>query len=325
MARIALDAMGGDRAPVETVAGAVAAFESGHDVVLVGDEVQLKPVLAELGSDVPVVQASQVISMGDDPARAIREKADASVVVAARLVAEGDADGFVSAGSTGGALAAATIILGRLPNVLRPAIATILPTPGRPTVLVDSGANPDCRPEHLAQFGVMGAILAEVYLDLTEPRVGLLNIGEEPGKGRDLERAAYDLLKEGPTHFVGNVEGHDIVTAKADVIVTDGFTGNILLKTSEGTARFVATKVLEALSVVAPEDLARLMPLLSEVRAQIDFETFGGAHLVGAKGTVVIAHGSSTRVAITNALSMADDGASHGLVEQLSARVAQVG
>ena len=322
MSRIALDAMGGDRAPAETVAGAVEAAGHGHDVVLVGDELQIKPILAQLGVDLTIVHADHVISMGDDPVRAIREKPDSSISVCARMVAEGEAGGLVSAGSTGASLAAATVLVGRVEGVLRPAVATVLPTPGRPSVLLDSGANPDCRAEHLAQFAVMGSVVAEIYLGLTSPRVGLMNIGEEPGKGRSLEREAFRLLEEAPIHFVGNVEGRDIVTGKADVIVTDGFTGNVILKTSESTARFVAAAVLEALSVVAPEDLTRVIPLLERLKTQIDYETFGGANLVGVKGVVVIAHGSSSRVAIENAIAMADDGANRGLVARISERFA---
>ncbi len=318
MARIALDAMGGDRAPMETVAGAVLASGRGHDVVLVGDKERLDPILHQLGSDVSVIHADDVIAMGDDPARAIREKPDASITVATRLVAEGGAEGMVSAGSTGATLAAASIIMGRIPGVSRPAVASILPTPGRSTVLLDSGANPDCRPEHLVQFSLMGTVLAEVYLGLTRPRVGLLNIGEEASKGRELEREAYTLLERAPIAFVGNIEGMDLTAGKADVVVTDGFTGNVTLKTGEGTARFVAGAVLEALSVIAPEDLARVLPLLDPLRAQIDYESFGGAHLVGVRGVVVIAHGSSSRVAVANAIEMADGGADRGVVARLT-------
>src|SRR3989304_3809474 len=243
MARIALDAMGGDFAPQQTVLGALDAVGRGVDVVLVGDEPVLSRVLAEVGGTLPVVHAPETIGMADDPAAAIREKKGASVTVCARLVAEGEADGMVSAGSTGAAMAAAAIVIGRGAGGSRPAIATIFPL-GIPTVVLDAGANIDVKPEHLVQFAVMGSLVAEVYLGRTAPTVGLLNIGEERGKGRDLEREAYDLIaaRDG-VHFVGNVEGRDLGKGTADVIVTDGFTGNVLLKTAAGAAPAVARRI----------------------------------------------------------------------------------
>ncbi|MDP8959623.1 MAG: phosphate acyltransferase PlsX [Actinomycetota bacterium] len=323
MVRIALDAMGGDRAPEETVAGAVAAAGRGVEVVLVGEEPAIRPLVEEHGLELPVVHARQTIEMGEEPARAIREKKDASVVVAARMVKEKEAEGMVSAGSTGAALAAASLIIGRIPGVHRPAIATILPTPGSPIVLLDSGANPECRPEHLAQFGIMGTILAETYLGLERPRIGLLSIGEERGKGRELERATYALLEEAPIDFIGQVEGRDLATGKADVFVTDGFTGNVVLKTGEGTAQFIIELLGEAISSSGGlgEGAMGLGLKLKELEARLDYESSGGGHLVGTRGVVVIAHGSSSRVAVGNALAMAADGAERGLVEKLSARL----
>ncbi|MGH9167071.1 MAG: phosphate acyltransferase PlsX [Acidimicrobiia bacterium] len=323
MVRVALDAMGGDRAPKETVGGAVAAAARGVKVVLVGDEGLLHPLLEEHSAELPVVHAPEVIEMGEDPVRAIREKKGSSVAVAARLVKEGEADGMVSAGSTGAALAAASLLIGRIPKVHRPAIATILPTPGSPLILIDSGANPECRPEYLAQFGIMGSTLAEIYLGLERPRVGLLSIGEERGKGRELERKAYRLLEQSGLHFVGNVEGRDLATQKADVFVTDGFTGNMVLKTGEGTAQFVLAMLAEVIfgSEEFREVAAALGPKLGELKAHLDYETTGGGHLAGIGGVVVIAHGSSSRVAVANALAMAADGAERGLVEKLASRL----
>lgn len=321
MARVALDAMGGDRAPDEIVAGGVLAASQGHEVVLVGDEPAVSTILKKHEVELPVVHAGEVIHMGEDPARSIREKPDASIVVAARLVAAGEAEGLVSAGSTGAALAAAAILVGRIPGVHRPAIASIFPTPGSPTVVLDCGANPDCKPEHLVQFGVMGAVVSEVYFDLPRPRVGLLNIGEERSKGRDLERAAFALLEQAPLEFVGNVEGRDLAADRADVFVTDGFTGNVFLKTTEGTAQFVAGVVMEALSQLPQDQLTDALPLLGEVKHRLDYESFGGAHLVGVRGVVVISHGSSSRVAISNAVAMADDGADRDLVGRLASRL----
>lgn len=313
MARIALDAMGGDHAPSETVAGAVDAASRGVEVILVGDEQAITPELERLDAPLPVVDAPDVIGMADDPARALRERPRASITVCARLVAEGEADGFVSAGSTGAAMAAAAIIMGRIPGVARPAIATILPTPGSPTLVLDSGANPEVRAEQLAQFAIMGSVAASSLLGANPARVGLLSIGEEKGKGRDLERAAYELIQGGPVHFVGNVEGRDVATDKVDVIVTDGFSGNVFLKAIEGTAALINSYVIEALSGLDESIHAKVMPVLATVRDKMDWETYGGAQLLGVRGAALIAHGSSSRRAIANALRMAHDSADKDL------------
>lgn len=319
MARIALDAMGGDHAPRETVAGAVEASTRGIDVVLVGARETLQSELAQHESDLPIVDASDVIGMGDDPARALREKPEASISVAARLVSEGLADGFVSAGSTGAAMAAAAIKVGRIKGLSRPAIATIFPTPETPTLVLDAGANTEVSPEQLAQFGVMGSVAARVLLGVSEPRVALLSIGEEKGKGRALEKEAYDLLEAAPIQFVGNVEGTDIATDKADVIVTDGFTGNVFLKTTEGVATLVAGYIVEALGDLPGDIRDKALPAVAKVKALLDHETYGGAQLLGVKAAVVICHGSASRVAIANALGMAHDAAKSDLPGQLAA------
>lgn len=321
MPNIALDAMGGDHAPSETVAGAVEASERGVNVVLVGDEQAIEAELDKHEASLPIVDAPDLIGMGDDPRRALREKPNASISVAAKLVADGSAAGFVSAGSTGAAMAAAAILIGRSPGVSRPAIASIWPTPGSPTMVLDAGANPEVKPGQLAQFGIMGSVATQVLLGLERPRVGLLSIGEEKGKGRDLERAAYDLLEAGPTNFVGNLEGRDIATDKADVIVTDGFTGNIFLKTTEGAAKLVSEYFLEALSDLPAEVQEQVFPALAAVRKRMDYETYGGAQLLGVKSVTVISHGTSTRVAIANALSMAKEGAEKDLPGRLAAQV----
>jgi len=309
--------MGGDHAPVETVAGAVLAAGRGVDVVLVGDEHQLRLELEKHQADLPVVHASQRIGMADNPVRAIRERPNASIVRTAELVRDGEADALVSAGSTGASLAAAAIVIGRLPGVLRPAIATIFPTPIKPTVVLDSGANPDCKPEHLNQFAIMGSQVARVYMGCENPRVGLLTIGEERGKGRDLERAAYDLLEWDPAvNFVGNVEGRDLANDIADVFVTDGFTGNVTLKTAEGMIRIALgmfSDVANSLSGVAQTELAPHLRQMAEAMSADN-----GAHLVGSKGVVVIGHGSATSKGIANALEMAADGARRGLVAEIA-------
>jgi len=321
-ARIALDAMGGDHAPHQLVRGALDAVASGVDVVLVGDTPKIEAELDALGAELPIVHAPEFISMEDDPAAAIRAKKGASISVAARLVSDGEADGIVSAGSTGATLAAAAIIIGRLPGVSRPAIAAIFPI-GNPTVVLDVGANLEVRPSTLAEFGVMGSVLAEIHLGMAAPKVGLLNIGEESGKGRDAEMEAHALLAGMPIDFVGNVEGRDLGRSKADVFVTDGFTGNVILKTAEGVAKAVAGLVLEALAEdddpEFQESARAVLPKLLAVRERLDPEAYGGAHLVGAGGTVVIAHGSSSRVAVANAIRLAADGVERGLTSKIEA------
>ncbi len=314
--------MGGDHAPSETVAGAVEAARRGVDVVLVGHHESLEVELSKLDTRLPIVDAADVIGMGDDPGQALREKPQASINIAARLVAEGSADGFVSAGSTGAAMAAAAIVIGRIKGVSRPAIATIFPTPVTPTLVLDAGANPDVKPEQLAQFGIMGSVAAQALIGVEDPRVGLLSIGEEKGKGRELERAAYDLLDAGPTNFVGNLEGRDIATDKADVIVTDGFTGNVFLKTTEGTVKLVTHYLLEALSKLSPDVQQQVFPAVEAVGEMLDYETYGGAQLLGVKSIAVMAHGSSSRVAISNALVLARDGAEGDLPGRLAEQLA---
>jgi len=314
--------MGGDHAPSETVAGAVEAARRGVDVVLVGHHESLDVELLKLDARLPIVDAADVIGMGDDPGRALREKPQASINVAAGLVAEGTVDGFVSAGSTGAAMAAAAIVIGRIKGVSRPAIATIFPTPVTPTLVLDAGANPEVKPEQLAQFGIMGSVAAQALIGVDDPRVGLLSIGEEKGKGRELERVAYDLLDAGPTNFVGNLEGRDIATDKADVIVTDGFTGNVFLKTTEGTVKLVTHYLLEALSKLSPDVQQQVFPAVEAVGEMLDYETYGGAQLLGVKSIAVMAHGSSSRVAISNALVLARDGAEGDLPGRLAEQLA---
>lgn len=323
MARIALDAMGGDNAPIETVAGAVIAAGQGVEVVLVGDKGVLDPELAKHQVEFEIVQADETIGMGDDAARALREKPNSSISVAARLVASGDVQGMVSAGSTGAAMAAAAIIVGRIKGVARPSIASIFPTPGSPTLVLDSGANPEVTEHHLLQFAIMGSVASQALLGVTTPRVALLSIGEEKGKGRAVDKSAYALLEDSGLNFVGNVEGRDVGTDRADVIVTDGFTGNVFLKTTEGAARLITEYVKEALGGISPEARAEALPALAEVARRLDYETYGGGHLLGVAGVVVIAHGSSSRTAIANALAMASEGAEQDIPARISAQLSQ--
>ncbi len=321
MATVAVDAMGGDNAPMEIVHGGIDAAANGHDVVFVGDEAQLAPILQAAGVGIPVVHASEAIDMSDDPALAIREKRDASISVAARLVKTGDADAVVSAGSTGAALTASVFTLGRLKGVSRPAIASYFPSG---SVVLDMGANLSCRARDLAQFAVMGAALARTHDGLDRVTVGLLNIGSEPGKGRVLEREAHDLMGSLPgIDFIGNVEGTDLAQATANVIVCDGYTGNIMLKTAEGTSRLVFNLFLEA--VAAPEyaeAVQTLAPALMQLREKLNPERAGGAHLLGVKGVVVVTHGSSKRLSISTAVATAAEAVAGGLPDLIAAGLA---
>ena len=320
MSLIAVDAMGGDRAPGEVVRGAITASRHGIEVVLVGDTPRLEVLLAAEGVSLPVVHAGEVIEMADHLAGAIREKKDSSVSVAARLVAGGEAGGFVSAGSTGAALAAAAFIVGRLPDVSRPAIASLLPNE---KIVLDAGANISCRPEHLAQFAIMGAALAQIHYHVNPPRVGLINIGEEEGKGRDLDKKAYELLSSlDGIQFVGNLDGRDLARDTAEVFVTDGFTGNVVLKTAEGASQMVLDVLQRALAKEELEKAVRTIgPALEGLHTSFDPDAVGGAHLLGTRGVVVIAHGSSSGTAIANAIDLAAEGVEDKLVEKIEAGV----
>jgi len=323
---VALDAMGGDRAPAEPVRGALLAAGPALRVLLVGDEPAL---LGELdgrqggASAVEVVHAPAVIGADEEGARAVKAKPDASLVVAHRLAAEGRAQAVVSAGHTGAMLAAGALVLRRVPGVLRPAIAVVLPSRGGPVVLIDGGANPDVRPEHLPQFALMGTLLARDVLGVAAPRVGLLSIGEEAGKGSELVQVAHAALLGSPG-FVGNVEGRDIPRGAVDVVVTDGFTGNVALKLYEGAAAAIFAEVREALAASVRGRLAGALarPALRGLRRRIDPEEYGGAYLLGVRGLSVIAHGNSSGRGIANAVRLAARGVREGLVGQLEAGLA---
>ena len=287
---------------------------------MVGDGNAIEPLLN--GAVLPIEHADDVIHMGANPARALREQPDSSIAVASRLVKEGQADSLVSAGSTGAAMAAAAIIIGRVAGVLRPSIASVIPTLGTPTIVLDSGANPDCKPQHLHQFAIMGTILSHELFGVAEPRVGLLNIGEEEGKGRDIEKAAFDVIAADDTiNFVGNVEGTDVARDPADVIVTDGFTGNVFLKTTEGAVRLALSMVRQQFTEQPAEAQEALGDVLEHLSMTLDADAAGGALLVGTNATVVIAHGSSSARAIENAIAMAADGAAHHLPELFAERL----
>ncbi|MDQ3067792.1 MAG: phosphate acyltransferase PlsX [Actinomycetota bacterium] len=316
MARIALDALGGDRGPDEIVAGALDATADGIEVILFGPA----------GLDtrgLPHVETTDVIGMDEKPAEAVRAKPDSSLVAAHLAVADGRADAVVSAGNTGAMLAAGLIHLRRLPGVMRPAIAVPIPTRRGPSVLLDSGANADGRAEHLLQFGIMGAIFAEEILEIPNPEVRLLSIGEEPEKGNQLTLEAHALLAESELRFAGNAESRDLLAGAADVVVCDGFTGNVALKLLEGTIKTVLEALRDEIAATPRTKLGGLLirPAARRVRTRLDPDTYGGAYLLGLRGLSVIAHGNSSRRAISNAIRLAARGVDHDVVGRLAARL----
>jgi phosphate acyltransferase len=316
-ATIAIDAMGGDHAPDEIVAGALRAVdELGVRVIVVGIRDAIAPLVPDDASGVEVVHAAEVIEM-DDPATAVRAKKGSSIIRCAKLVKAGEADAFVSAGNTGATMAAALLRIGRIRGVARPAIGVPIPVPGHhPQILVDGGATVDCTPDWLAQFAILGREYARVRLDLDEPRIGLLSNGEEPGKGDELRKEVFERLSSIPG-FVGNVEGRDFMRPGVDVIVADGFTGNVALKTIEGAIRGTAALVFAALE--APEikeAAAEVMPYLLEAAKEVDPDRVGGAVLLGVDGVCVVAHGSSNATAIVSSVARAVECVEQRVVER---------
>jgi len=304
---IALDAMGGDHMPDAAIDGALQAAAAGERVVLVGDEARLRAALAARGGDLPVVHAGDVIGMHDQ-AGDVRRRKDASIVVATRLVKEGRASAVVSMGHSGATMAAALLVLGRLPGVERPAILANIPTKTGFTALIDAGANADCRPGWLQQFAIMGSVYARAFYDTAEPTVGLMSIGEEEGKGNELVLEAHALLKRTPgIAFHGNVEGRDLLAGTTDVVVTDGFTGNVMLKLAEGEAKILFGLVRDALRSSWRAKLGGLLvrPALRGVAARLDPGTYGAQPLLGVAGYAFIGHGSADGRAVRNALSTA--------------------
>jgi glycerol-3-phosphate acyltransferase PlsX len=316
MARVAVDAMGGDRAPGEIVAGALEAAAEGIDLVLFGS--------AGLDTGgLELVVAPEVIEMHEKPAEAVRAKPSSSLVAAHLAVAEGKADAVISAGNTGAMLAAGLLHLRRLPGVMRPAIAVPIPTQKGPSVLLDSGANADARPEHLLQFAFMGSIFAQEILGIERPEVRLLSIGEEPEKGNELTLEAHALLAESEINFRGNVESRDLLAGAADVVVCDGFTGNVTLKLLEGTIATVLDALRAEIAATPRGRIGGLLirPAARRLQTRLDPETYGGAYLLGLRGLSVIAHGNSSRQAIANAIRLAARGVEHDVVGRLTARL----
>ncbi len=318
---VAVDAMGGDKAPGEIVAGARAAADAGLPVVLVGPPDQVGET-----AGLELVACTEVIAMDEDAGQAVRRKKDSSLVRAAELVRDGAASAMVSAGNTGATMASALLRMGRLPGVTRPCIATPLPRLGRtPAVLVDAGANAECTPAMLVQFAQMASAYVAARFGIAEPSVGLLSIGEEPNKGTPLVKEAHQLLVAAGVRFEGNVEGRDLLPSPVDVVVTDGFTGNVALKALEGSLRFFLETIL---GILATDETTRaagdaLMPHLLPVAAELDPDNTGGAMLLGTDGVCVISHGSSSAAAVTSAVRVAHDLAVGDLVGRLASAVAR--
>ena len=331
--KIIIDAMGGDNAPRSNVEGAVEAVrELGVEVVLVGRGYELMEILKELGIDelppgLEIVHADQVVDMEDNAATAFKEKKDSSLTVGLNLLKEGKGDAFVSAGSTGALLSGATLVTKRIRGIRRAALAPLVPTAGGGSILIDCGATAECTPEYLLQFAFMGSYYAEHILGRPEPRVGLLTIGAEEGKGTDLQKQAYALLKaaeaEGRLHFTGNVEARDAVLGAVDVIVCDGYSGNIFLKTLEGTALYLSKQMK---GMFKKNPLTKFAALLvsggiRDFKKLMDSREVGGTALIGISKPVIKAHGSSDGYAIKNAIAQAQKFAASGIIESITANV----
>lgn len=321
--------MGGDHGPTVVVEGAAAAVrEFGASVILVGDRDAIEREVARLqvsGLGLEIRHASQVVEMAESPSQALRRKRDSSLRVAAELVRDGHASAFISAGNTGAAMAIAMFVIGVLRGIDRPAIATVLPSLKRATLLLDVGANVAPKPWHLFQYALMGHVYSRDILGVDRPRVGLLSVGEEEGKGNDLTREAYEQLKESSLNFVGNVEGRDIYNGACDVVVTDGFTGNVVLKTLEGTIRTILDALRAEITATPRGKLGGLLirPAARRLRHRLDPDTYGGAYLLGLRGLAVVAHGNSSRTAIANAVRLAARGVDHDVVGRLATRLGQ--
>jgi phosphate acyltransferase len=325
--RIAIDAMGGDQAPEEIVAGGLmAAAEANVDVLLVGDEARLRPLLHGPGADrVEVVHAPEAVPMDQHASAALRAADRTSLGVAVDLVKRRQVDAVLSAGNSGAFLAIALIKLRTIEGISRPAIATVWPALNGPTVLLDSGANVDCRPEWLEQFGIMGAAYARGVLDVANPRVAILSVGEERSKGNQLALEAAKLLEAAPINFIGNVEGKDLFHNVADVIVADGFVGNVVLKTVEGAIADLADVMRETLlggNLVTKLGTAMLAPALRKLRQRFDYDTYGGAPLLGLRGNCIVAHGRANRRAIKHATLAAIQEVEHDVIGKISEMMA---
>jgi len=325
--KIGFDAMGGDLAPVETIQGAILSLDDFEgEIILYGDEQKIISELAKYKFDtnrINIVHTTEVINNDDKPVKAIKSKGDSSMVVGLKALRKGEIDAFVSAGNTGALLAGALFKVGRIKGINRPALCTIYPTLGKPSVLVDAGANAECKPRNLVEFAYMGSIYAERVLGLQNPKVALANIGAEETKGTPLYIETHALLKETELNFVGNVEGRDIPTGTVDVIVADGFTGNIILKLTEGVASMLMSGIKGAILASVKGKLGGILIKnnLNIFKKKIDYTEYGGAPLLGINGLVVKAHGSSNAKAFKNAIKYAQIGVSTQLVNEIKERI----
>ena len=325
--RVVVDAMGSDRHPQPDVEGAVwAARENGVELVLVGNQAVVAAELARHdtgGLDIEVVHASEVIEMHEHPAAAVKSKQDASMVVAMKMLKARQVDAFVSAGNSGGVLATALFNLGRIRGVKRPALSSVFPTKQGFSFLLDLGANTDCRPEYLLQFAIMGSVYAERVLGVPRPRVAIVSNGEEEGKGNMLVQESVPLLKASGLNFVGNVEGKDIPAGQADVVVTDGFTGNVIVKLSEGVASFLLGLIKEEIKKRPLASAGALLakPAFEAVRKRLDYREYGGGPLLGVDGVVIVTHGRSDSLAIRNSVRLAKDMVDRGTLQAIRAGI----
>lgn len=332
--KVVVDAMGSDHAPHPEIDGALAAARDfGINVILVGQPEKVEPELQRCGwrrqgdRGIEFIEAAEVIGMDEPVATSVRRKKKSSLRIGARLVADGKADGFVSAGNTGAAMATAKMVIGMLPGVDRPALAALIPTKsGRPVLLLDVGANADCKPQQMAQFAIMGDAYARAVLGTSRPSVGLMSIGEEEAKGNELTKEAFPLLRDlASLNFVGNVEGRDVFTGEVDVIVTDGFTGNVMLKLSEGLSDVVRSMIKQELSASAITKAGAMLarPAFRRLKKRLDYEEYGGAPLLGVQRIVVIGHGRSNARAIRNAIRNVKEFSEHGASERIEEGIAE--
>ncbi len=330
MIKIAVDSMGSDNSPYSEIEGTVQAARAyGIAVILVGKESLLEPLLKEAGGDglpIEIRNATQVIAMDEAPTVALRRKRDSSIRIAANLVREKEASGLVSAGNTGAVMAISKMVFGSVPGVDRPALATILPTLTGHAVLLDVGANVACKPHHLVQFAVMGSLFSKKIIGVATPRVGLMSVGEEESKGNELTKEVHKTLKQLNLNFIGNVEGRDLYNGRADVIVCDGFTGNVALKTSEGLIEAVLKLLKDELSRNLQAKLGALLSQQSfkRLKKRLDYSEYGGAPLIGLRGVSIICHGRSSSNAIKNAIRVAKEFAENQVNAKLEAELGQI-
>lgn len=322
--KILVDAMGGDNAPEAIVRGAIkAGRDFDAEIILIGDQEKISPFL-EQGHNATIVHTTEIIDVNEDPLAAVKKKKDSSMVMGLSMLKRGEGDAFVSAGSTGALISGASLYVGRIKGVRRMSLAVVLPTDKSGVLLIDSGANTDCSAEFLAQFGLMGYIYMKKVANLSEPRVGLLNIGVEEGKGSAAVKEAYDLLKEMPLHFIGNVEARDVLDGVADVLVADGFAGNVLLKTMEGVAQMFGKSIK---AMFKRNSLTLLSGFLvkdgiADLKKKMDYTEYGGAPLLGANGVVIKAHGSSNEKAFYHAIRQAITFSKTNVIEEVKNNLA---